>query len=244
MNVQKVENEEEFFKVAAEKFIEIANDAITKRGQFTVVLAGGSTPKELYKLLAVKNIDWSKVFFFFGDERNVPIDSDESNFKTANETLFKPLKITRHIYRWQTEFKNPTKIAQNYAGKIKSFAVAKSGKSIPVFDLILLGMGDDGHTASLFPHTKALHETEKTTAANWVEKLNTWRFTLTFKTINNARNIIFLVKGEDKAEVLRSVLEGEFRPDELPSQNIKPEQGNLLWLLDKNVAKLLNKNAN
>lgn len=227
----KVLTNEEFFTVAAEKFIEIAHDSIAKSGRFLVALAGGSTPKELYKILATKNLDWSKVFFFFGDERNVPIDSDESNFKMADETLFKPLKISQdNIYRWKTELKDVKIIAKDYAESINSF-----GKT---FDLILLGMGVDGHTASLFPHTHALHETEKIAVENWVEKLNTWRFTLTFSTINNARNVIFLVKGEDKAETLQKVLEGEFLPEELPSQNVQPN-AKLLWLVDKSAASKL-----
>jgi 6-phosphogluconolactonase len=231
------DNTAELFNLAAEKFIEIADAAITERGKFIVALAGGSTPKELYKLLATKNLAWEKVIFFFGDERNVPIESVESNYKTANETLFKPLNINQNnIYRWETELETPEKIAENYAGKINSFA--------PTFDLILLGIGNDGHTASLFPHTKALHETEKSAVENWVEKLNSWRFTLTFKTINNARNVIFLVKGDDKADVLREVLQGEFRPAELPSQNVKPNNGELLWLSDENAVKLLHKDGN
>jgi 6-phosphogluconolactonase len=227
----------DLFNFAAERFIEIADAAITERGKFTVALAGGSTPKELYKLLAAKNLAWNNVIFFFGDERNVPIDSDDSNYKTANETLFKPLNINpNNIYRWQTELETPEKVAADYAEKIDNIA--------PTFDLILLGMGNDGHTASLFPHTKALAQNDKTAVENWVEKLNTWRFTLTFKTINNARNIIFLVKGEDKADVLHEVLHGEFCPDKLPSQNIKPENGKLLWLSAENAVKSLNQDGN
>jgi 6-phosphogluconolactonase len=227
----------DLFNFAAETFVEIADAAIAERGKFIVALAGGSTPKELYKLLATKNLAWENVIFFFGDERNVPIDSVESNYKTANDTLFKPLNISpNNIYRWQTELKSPEKIAADYAGKINNIA--------PTFDLILLGMGSDGHTASLFPHTTALHETEKSAVENWVAKLNTWRFTLTFKTINYARNIIFLVKGGDKADVLYKVLHGEFRPDELPSQSVKPNNGEVLWLSDKNAVKLLNQDGN
>lgn len=222
----------DLFEVAAEKFIEIANEAIAERGKFIVALAGGSTPKELYKLLANKNLAWEKVTFFFGDERNVPIDSVESNFKMANETLFLPLKINHNnIYRWQTEHETPKKVAEDYSEKINSIA--------PTFDLILLGMGNDGHTASLFPYSIALSETEKTAVENWIEQQNSWRFTITFTTINNARNVIFLVKGEDKTEILHEVLEGEFYPKRLPSQLVKPENGKLLWLLDENVAKLL-----
>jgi 6-phosphogluconolactonase len=227
----------DLYNFAAEKFIEIANDAIAKRGKFTVALAGGSTPKAFYELLATKNIAWEKVIFFFGDERNVPIDSSESNFKMANDTLFIPLKINQdNIYRWQTELETPTQVANDYAEKIHKFAAT--------FDLILLGMGNDGHTASLFPYSTALGETEKVAVENWVEKQNSWRFTITFSTINNAQNVIFLVKGEEKAEVLRDVLEGEFCPERLPSQIVKPEKGKLLWLLDKNVAKLLSTYGN
>ncbi len=222
----------DLYKVAAEKFIEIANDSIAKRGKFTVALAGGSTPKALYQLLATKNLAWEKVIFFFGDERNVPINSVESNFKMANETLFLPLNINQNnIYRWQTELETPKKVAESYAEKIDKFT--------QTFDLVLLGMGDDGHTASMFPYSMALSETKKSALENWVEQQNSWRFTISFPTINNARNIIFLIKGEEKSEILRNVLEGEFRPERLPSQLVKPENGKLLWLLDENVAKLL-----
>ncbi|HMS44039.1 MAG TPA: 6-phosphogluconolactonase, partial [Pyrinomonadaceae bacterium] len=230
----------------AEKFIEIADNAIEKRGFFTVVLAGGSTPKSFFQLLSSEKfgdkIDWSRTFFFFGDERNVLPDADESNFKMANENLFKPLKINdENIFRWHTELKDAEKITADYEEKIRLFFESKTEMQ---FDLILLGMGGDGHTASLFPYTTALNETEKIAVANYVEKLQTTRLTLTFPTIKNARNIIFLVAGEEKAETLRDVLEGEFDPDRLPSQNIRPTNGNLFWLIDENVAKLLSKDGN
>lgn len=236
---------------AAEKFVEFANEAIEKRGTFTVALAGGSTPKSLYKLLAGEKfrnkIDWSKVYFFFGDERNVLPDNDESNFKMASENLFAPLKIRDDsIFRWQTELKTTEQIALDYENKLKRFfdwnlnpPATAVGSDLPRFDLILLGMGADGHTASLFPYTEALRETEKIAVANRVEKLNTTRLTLTFPVINNARNVIFLVAGEEKAETLREVLEGEFTPEKYPSQNVRPANGELFWLLDANVAKLL-----
>lgn len=231
---------------AAEKFVEIANNAIEKRGYFTVALAGGSTPKLLYQLLSSGNfrdkIDWTKVSFFFGDERNVLPNADESNFKMANENLFKPLQINdENIFRWQTQLTDTENIATNYAEKVRLFFESKTEMQ---FDLMLLGMGSDGHTASLFPNTKALNEIEKIAVANYVEKLNDWRFTLTFPIINNARNIIFLVAGEEKAETLREVLEGEFEPEKLPSQNVRPKQGNLFWLIDKAVAKLLSNDGN
>ena len=229
----------ELSRLAAEKFIEIGNKAIKSRGHFTVALAGGSTPKSLYRLLTTENfksqIDWKSVFFFLGDERNVPPDTEESNFRMANETLFEPLQISfDKIYRWETERAIPEEIAEDYGSGIEYFF-----RGFPKFDLILLGMGADGHTASLFPFTEALNENEEITVANYVEKLNDWRFTLTFPVINNSRNIIFLIAGADKAETLKEVLEGEFQPLKYPSQNVKPESGNLFWLVDEAAAKLL-----
>jgi 6-phosphogluconolactonase len=242
-------NIEELNNFAAEKFVEIANEAInSERDSFAVALAGGSTPKSLYQLLAGEKfkdkIDWSKVFFFFGDERKVLPDDAESNFRMANENLFKPLDIEpEKIFRWQTESGEAEIIAENYEQTIKDF-FCLAENNLPRFDLILLGMGADGHTASLFPFTEALHENEKFAVANTVEKLQTTRLTLTFPTINNAENIIFLVAGEEKAETLKAVLEGEFEPDKFPSQNVRPNDGNLFWLLDENVAKLLGKDGN
>ncbi len=230
---------QELSRAAAEMFLKIGGEAIEKRGQFTVALAGGSTPKSLYNLLTTdkfrSQIDWKNVFFFFGDERNVPPDDKDSNFRMANETLFEPLNIEEDkFYRWNVEINNPEKVAENYVGIIESFF-----HGFPAFDLILLGMGADGHTASLFPHSAALQETNKIAIANRVEKLETTRFTFTFPTINNASNVIFLVGGEEKAETLSKVLHGEFQPEEFPSQNIRPANGNLFWLVDEKAAQFL-----
>lgn len=242
-------NIEELNDFAAERFIEIGNAAIEKRGQFIVALAGGSTPKAFYQLLAsdkFKNkIDWASVFFFFGDERHVPPDHKESNFRMANESLFEPLKISEeNIFRWITEEKHAEIVADDYESRILDFFDKKDLLSDefdeePSFDLILLGMGDDGHTASLFPYTEALNETNRIAVENIVEKLNAIRLTLTFPVINNAENVIFLVKGADKAETLKQVLEGEFEPLKFPSQNVQPVSGNLFWLVDSEAAELL-----
>ncbi len=237
-------NIEELNNFAAQKFVEIADKSKQFRKSVTVALAGGSTPKALYRLLASEKfrdkIDWSKVHFFFGDERNVLPDNAESNFRMANENLFEPLKINAaNIFRWQTELENAEMTAFNYEIKVSSFFC-----TVPRFDLVLLGMGADGHTASLFPFTDALRETERNAVENYVEKLQTTRLTLTFPVINNAKNIMFLVSGEDKAETLKAVLEGEFEPEKLPSQNVRPKDGKLFWLLDENVAKLLGKDGN
>jgi 6-phosphogluconolactonase len=231
---------EQLNRFAAERFVEIADEAIENRGQFTVALAGGSTPKSLYRLLASdeheNKVDWSKIFFFFGDERNVLLDNAESNFRMAYENIFEPLKIPdTNISRWQTELKDASLTAEAYEKTLSKFFKT----DFPNFDLMLLGMGDDGHTASLFPFTTALNEIERIAVANPVEKLDTVRLTLTFPVINNARNIIFLVKGVDKAETLRQVLQGESQPEKYPSQRVKPINGNLLWLVDRQAAGLL-----
>ena len=230
---------EHLSRFAAEKFVEIANEVNERNELCTVALAGGSTPKSLYRLLAgdeYKNkIDWKSVSFFFGDERNVLPDDENSNFRMAQENLFEPLNISDSmIDRWETELADAEKTAARYASTLGMFF-----RTAPRFDLILLGMGADGHTASLFPFTKALTETEKNAVANPVEKLAATRLTLTFPVINNARNIIFMVKGADKAAALREVLEGEFQPDKYPSQNVKPADGDLLWLVDEEAARLL-----
>ncbi len=233
-------NELNFF--AAEQFVVLASQSINERGRFTVALAGGSTPKSLYQLLASgkykDQIEWRKIFFFFGDERNVFPEDAESNFRMANENLLVPLNIAgENIFRWQTELKNAPQIADEYAESLLNFFQDK----LPRFDLILLGMGGDGHTASLFPFTEALKETEKIAVANSVEKLDAVRLTLTYPLINNARNVMFLVKGADKAEVVREVLQRKFQPEKLPSQAVKSETGELYWLIDTEAAALLDR---
>lgn len=235
------ENLAEISRAAAEKFCEIGNQAIKQKQKFTVALAGGSTPKSLYQLLASEEyrnqIDWTRTFFFFGDERNVLPTDDESNFRMANENLLQPLQIAEeNIFRWQTELENA---AENYEQTIKEF-FDLSENEFPRFDLILLGMGDDGHTASLFPFTEALTETNRIAVENRVEKLNASRLTFTFPTINNASTVIFLISGQSKAETLREVLEGEYNGEKLPSQNVKLENGILFWLIDTSSARLLN----
>jgi 6-phosphogluconolactonase len=235
---------EELNRFAAEKFVEIANNSINSGNKsFTVALAGGSTPKALYQLLSGEKfrnkIEWTKVFFFFGDERNVLFDDDESNFRMADENLFQTLQIpAEQIFRWQTELKDAEKIAAEYTAKINEF-FNLSAREFPRFDLILLGMGADAHTASLFPFSEALNEKEAIAVKNYVEKLQTTRLTMTFPVINNAANVMFLVGGAEKAEALREVLKGDFQPDKFPAQNVKLNDGNLLWLVEAQAARLL-----
>jgi 6-phosphogluconolactonase len=229
----------DLFLVTAEKFVETGNEAIKERGRFSVALAGGTTPKSLYELLATdlfhNQIDWEKVYFFFGDERNVLPDSDESNFKMANDSLFVPLGIKEsQIFRWKIEYKLPEKIAENYNKTLENFF-----GGTPEFDLILLGMGTDGHTASLFPNTDALLIPNDFARENWVENLKAWRFTLTYPAINNARKIFFVITGSGKSEMLRKVLGGDRQPNLYPSQGVNPQNGTVSWMIDQNVAKLL-----
>ncbi len=233
-------NLEELNVFAAKEFIALGRAAIEQNSKLTVALAGGSTPKSLYQLLATeefrRQIDWSKVFFFFGDERNVLPDAEESNYRMARENLLKPLDIAENqSFRWQTELEDADKIAADYEEKIKTF-FNLADNEFPRFDLILLGIGDDGHTASLFPFTKALNEIGKIVTANWVEKFRAMRLTFTFATINNASNVIFLAHGAAKAEVLPKILEGDSHPEKFPAQNVKLKNGRLLWLLDEKAA--------
>jgi 6-phosphogluconolactonase len=237
---------EELNRFAAERFVEIANGAIEKNGRFTVSLAGGSTPKALYRLLAspefANKTDWSKVFFFFGDERNVPTDDEESNFRMARENLLEPLNIPENqIFRWKTELNDAEKIAADYEETIVSYfrpiRANQEPEEFHLFDLMILGMGADGHTASIFPFTEALNEKVKSAVANRVEKLGQTRLTLTLPVIRNSSNVMFLVAGAEKAEALREVLEGDYDPETYPAQIARPNSGNLLWLVDSEAAR-------
>lgn len=244
-NLKIYENLRQISEAAADQFIKIGNKAIEKNGRFTVVLSGGSTPKELYKKLTSPDykdkIDWENVYFFFGDERDVSPQSVKSNFRMANENLLKPLKINKkNIYRWHTEIINAPEVAENYEKGLKRFFNLSNGE-FPNFDLIFLGMGDDGHTASLFPFSDALYEKERTVVSNFVEKLNANRLTFTFPTINNASNIIFLINGENKAEALKEVLEGEKNCDKFPSQCVGSKNTKIQWFVDEKAAELLKK---
>ena len=237
-------NLEELSRAAAEKFVELARSSIAANGSFTVALAGGSTPKKLYQLLVDENepfrakVDWAKINFFWGDERCVAPDSDESNYRMANENLLKPLGISpMNIHRFKGEAAAEV-AAADYENFLRLFFNAPTGE-FPRFDLILLGMGADGHTASLFPQTDILRETEKLVGAPFVEKFGTHRLTLTPKVINNAANIIFQVGGADKSDALREVLEGEKQPENFPSQIINPSSGKIYWFLDEAAAQSL-----
>lgn len=212
--------------------------AIEKNGRFTIALSGGSTPRALYQFLATSKLpfSWGKWHVCFGDERTVPPNHADSNYRMAKESLFEHVAIPEnHIYRIHGELE-PDQAAGHYETQLTKIF---GDDDLPRFDLILLGMGDDGHTASLFPHTKALQETKKWVVANFVQKLDTWRITLTVPVINNAQTIAFIVTGENKAERLNEVINGDYQPDTLPSQLIQPTNGQLLWIVDEAAAKNL-----
>lgn len=224
---------------AAEMFVALSIPAISEQGRFTVALSGGSTPKTLYQLLAhepyASQIEWAHVHLFWGDERCVPADHPDSNYRMAREALLQHVPLlTENIHPMHGDI-DPAQASAEYEQQLRIFF----GNGLPVFDLILLGMGDDGHTASLFPGTAAIHEQNRWVIGHYVEKLESWRLTLTPVVINAAAQVTFLVAGKSKAERLRDVLKGPYQPDVLPSQIVKPTEGKLLWLVDEEASTLL-----
>jgi 6-phosphogluconolactonase len=219
---------------AAERIIAAAGRAADQGRTFSIALAGGSTPKALYELLATppykSRIDWPRVEVFFGDERTVPPDHKDSNYRMAHEALLSKVPIPGdNVYRMAGELE-PNEAAKEYGQTLKE----KFGEG--GIDLVLLGMGDDGHTASLFPETAALDETKHRCVANFVPKLSTWRLTLTAPFINRSKDVIILVSGASKAQRLQEVLEGARDPRRLPVQLIQPGDGRLTWLVDAPAA--------
>ena len=230
---------------AAELFVQAAQEAVATSDSFTVALSGGSTPKNLYSLLADDaglraQLPWEKMHFFFGDERHVPPDHPDSNFRMANEALFaKALVKPSRITRIKGEYADAEKAALEYEQALRGYFIMEAG-ALPRFDLVLLGMGDEGHTLSLFPGTKALHAPpDRIVVRNWVGRLYTERITLTASAVNQANRVIFLVTRADKAPALKAVLEGPYEPEQLPAQLIQPAHGKMLWLVDKAAGALL-----
>ena len=221
----------DLFSAAAHRVAEIISECETKRPVCAIALSGGSTPKRLYELLANGEggpIDWKRVYVFFSDERNVPPDDHESNYRMAKESLFASGMIPEaNIHRIRGE-SDADEAARSYENEIQ-----KVLGNDPVFDLVLLGLGPDGHTASLFPDSPALRENKRLVTANRVEKFNSDRVTFTYPLLNRAEHVIFLASGADKSKIVRSVLGGE---GDYPSQHVRLSKGELLWLLDKDSA--------
>ncbi|MDP9148029.1 MAG: 6-phosphogluconolactonase [Acidobacteriota bacterium] len=228
---------------AAETFVQAARDAVNRNGSFSVALSGGSTPKILYSLLANDplraKVPWDKLQLFFGDERHVGPDDSQSNYKLASDVMISKAPIKPgQVERMKGEYSDTEQAALEYEGILRKKFRLKSAE-LPRFDLVLAGMGDEGHTLSLFPGTKALHAQGRMVVRNWVGKFFTERITFTASLANNAAMILFMVTGKEKALALKGVLEGPYEPEQLPAQFLQPTDGQLLWLVDKAAGNML-----
>jgi 6-phosphogluconolactonase len=232
----------DLFEAAAAEFTAQAAKAVGDNGRFTVALSGGSTPKTLYSLLATTpGIPWDKIYFFWGDERHVPPDHPESNYRMVREALLSKVPVpAENIFRIRAEEQGAAAAARQYEQALKDFFHLAPGK-FPRFDLILLGIGTDGHTASLFPGTAALNETQRLVVANWVPTFNTDRLTFTFPVLDAAAYVMFLASGTDKAPILHEILENSSAG--LPSQRVRPSNGKLVWLVDEAAASELSRRS-
>jgi 6-phosphogluconolactonase len=245
-NIEVFANGMEIARHAAADVVRIAKEAAAARGVFTIALSGGSTPKALYSLLAEhpalrNSLPWDKMQVFFGDERHVGPGHAESNFQMASDAMLAKAPLSpQQVHRIKGEYPDTAQAASEYEDLIRRQFALQPG-AMPRFDLILLGMGNEGHTLSLFPGTKALLESRKIVTRNWVGKLFTERITLTAAAANAAANVMFLICGSDKACAMKAVLEGPYEPDQLPAQMIQPSDGSLKWLLDEATAAMLSK---
>jgi 6-phosphogluconolactonase len=233
--VEILADEASLADAAADRFIGLVESTLRYRTVADVCLAGGSTPRAMNELLAASyrrgSVAWDRVRFFFGDERTVPPDDAESNYRMTRETLFDPLNIPEsHIFRMHGE-DDPQKAAAAYAD-----VLTRELGTRPRFDLLFLGMGPDGHTASLFPGTIAGIDDTKLVVANRVEKFSTWRITLTPHVINDAAHVIITTGGDSKADAVHAVFDGPYLPDTYPVQLVAPMDGELHWLIDEAAA--------
>ena len=228
---------------AAAQFVATAEKAINARRRFTVALAGGNTPRDVYRLLATDEyasmVEWSNVHVFWGDERCVPFNDPENNANMARETLLNHIPVApNNIYRIQSQLP-PEQAAQDYDQTLRHYFSGRN-MSLPRFDLVLLGIGAEGHTASLFPGSPLLNERERWVASVYVEKMKTWRITLTPLALNAASKVVFTVIGEEKAQALKQILSQPRQPNLLPAQIVDPPDGQVLWIADKAAASLVN----
>jgi 6-phosphogluconolactonase len=236
MKLHVFKNPEEVIAALAEFVVTVAKESIERNGRFNFVLSGGSSPRKLFELLASASyrnqIEWKSVYFFFGDERYVPLDHKDSNFLMAKETLFNPLGISEdQIYPVNTSLL-PIEAALDYENRIKNHFKGEASR----FDLILLGLGDNSHTASLFPNTSVLYEQKAGIKEIFVEEVNMYRITFTAPLINAAHNIAFLVYGLSKAEAVNHILNDPLNIEEYPAQLIHPDRGVLHWFMDEAAA--------
>lgn len=235
MRIKIFPDSETLAAFSAHRIVKLIDATLKHNERFSLALSGGSTPQPTYRAIAEtysNTVDWGRVHIFFGDERTVPPDHADSNYKMAKETLIDHLNIPdENIYRIAGE-NDPTTAARDYEAVIRDYFKHEP----PGFDLTLLGIGDDGHTASLFPHTSALTLANQWVAANPVEKLNTTRITLTPELINLSSNVMFIVSGDSKSSALHQIIDGDSNPQEFPAQLIQLTDGHLLWALDEAAA--------
>jgi len=231
------ETSADLFQGAAEELAHRAKKAVKDHGRFCIALSGGSTPKNLFALLAsgkFSALPWKQIFLFWGDERYVPADASESNFRMTKESLLSKAPIpAENVFRVKTEKSPADQAAADYEQTLKTFFNLEPGE-FPRFDLTMNGVGTEGHTASLFPGSPALDETSRLVVAPWIEKFNMFRVSLTLPVFNNAACVMFLAAGKEKASILQVVFE---RPSaQLPAQRIRPTNGDLLWFVDRAAA--------
>jgi 6-phosphogluconolactonase len=245
MHLHIFETNEEFTHAVADWVVDRITERLKKQERFTWVLSGGNTPKALYELLAAtpyrEKIAWGKLHIFWGDERDVPFSDSRNNAKMAYETLLNHVPIpASQIHVMQTENISAEKSAEKYEKILHEYFPSTPGHApSTTFDLVLLGMGDDGHTLSLFPGTAIVQEEQAWVKAYFLESQNMNRITLTKSVVNKSNQIAFLTTGANKADALHAVLRGHYNPDLYPSQEIKPEAGDLHWFVDKAAASLL-----
>lgn len=246
LDLRKLTTPQELFAAAAEEFGHAAHEAVAQRGRFAVALSGGSTPKNLFTLLATNartSLPWDRMFFFWGDERHVPPENPESNYRMADEAMLSKIPVAAgNVFRVLSENPDAAAAAEAYEQTLRKFFALEPGQ-IPRFDMIMLGMGPDGHAASLFPESAALQEKSRLVVANWVEKFKTSRITFTLPVLNAARCVLFLVSGADKAPALHEVLESDAVGEQYPSKLIQPTDGKLIWLVDRAAASQLTSTA-
>jgi 6-phosphogluconolactonase len=239
--IRRFPDPEAVSRAAGQDLVELAREAIAERGRFCVALSGGSTPRRMYEILGEAprwaQIDWRRVEFFWGDERAVPPEHPDSNYGVAATMLLRKLGVaTERIHRIRGELEDVEVAAALYQEELaRIFATPVEGLP-PIFDLILLGMGADGHTASLFPYSHALTERRRWVVGNTTPKVGKPRVTMTFPILNRAAEVRFLVTGADKAAVLKEALVGPREPERLPVQAVVPESGRLVWLVDRAAA--------
>ena len=245
--VRLFDDPEEMARGVADRLLRWTASRLEAGERFTVALSGGTTPLHLFDLLSQEpyrgRIPWHRIHFFWGDERMVPPDHEESNYGTADRALLRRLQLpSDQIHRIRGEVADPDEAAAEYASELRTTFRLREGE-LPRFDLVLLGMGTDGHIASLFPGNPALWENRKLVTSAYLPKPGIHRITLTCPVINNAACIVFMVAGEEKAEILRRALEGPHEPHLLPAQLVRPQEGEFLWYIDRAAGRLLSQST-